>query len=266
MVIFMIQSFISYNPVYQSFLAGMVTFILTSLGSSVVFFFKSINKDIMDSMLSISAGIMLSSAYFSLLNPAIEMANKLGIAVWSTILFGFFCGAFFLFVSDKVLSIISKKEKRKISKFRRCAMLFFSITMHNIPEGLVLGVAFGSIAASKINIFSAITLTIGVAIQNFPEGSAISLPLRREGFSRWQAFLFGVASGIVEPIAAVVGALLVLKIQRILPFVLCFTAGAMIFVTVMELIPESQANNKKGLMALLLIVGFSLMMVLELLL
>lgn len=268
MVIIMFQSFISLHPIFQAFLAGMLTFFITSLGSATVFFFKSVNKNIMDSMLSISAGIMLAASYFSLLNPAIERAEDLGFVVWATVLIGFISGAIVLFLGDKFLAYFSKTNKKEITKFKRCIMLFFSITLHNIPEGLVLGVAFGSIPFTndKAAIFAAISLTIGIAIQNFPEGSAISLPLRREGLSRWQSFIFGVASGIVEPISAIIGALLVLNIQTILPFVLCFTAGAMVFVTVMELIPESQANNKKGLMALFLIAGFALMMTLEIVL
>lgn len=147
-------------------------------------------------------------------------------------------------------------------------MLFTSITLHNIPEGLVVGVAFGAIAYGIDNatVFAAISLTIGIAIQNFPEGSAISLPLRREGLSRFKSFMFAMLSGIVEPIAAVIGALLVMKIQIILPFILSFAAGAMIFVISMELIPESQSNNKKDLMAFLTLLGFSIMMVLEIVL
>lgn len=268
MVIFMIQSFISLHPIYQAFLAGILTFFVTTLGSAAVFFFKSVRKNIMDSMLSISAGIMLAASYFSLLSPAIMMAEKLKFVVWFVVLIGFVSGALSLFVGDKILSLFAKNSKKNISKFRRCIMLFSSITLHNIPEGLVLGVAFGSIpfSSDKTNIWSAITLTIGIAIQNFPEGSAISLPLRRDGLSRLKSFLFATASGVVEPISAIIGALLVLKVQKILPFVLSFTAGAMIFVTVMELIPESQTNKKKGLMALFLVSGFSLMMVLEIIL
>ena len=264
----MIQSFFVIHPIYQALLAGIITFLVTTLGSATVFFFKSVHKNIMDSMLSISAGIMLAASYFSLLSPAITMAKTLYFVVWVVILVGFILGAVSLFVGDKILSFAAKRKKGEINSFKRCIMLFCSITLHNIPEGLVLGVAFGSIPFTfdKMGIWSAITLTMGIAIQNFPEGSAISLPLRREGLSRMKSFLFGTASGIVEPIASIIGAILVLKIQKILPFILSFTAGAMIFVTVMELIPESQTNQKKGLMALFLIVGFSLMMVLEIIL
>mgnify|MGYP002857447552 CR=1 FL=1 len=156
---------------------------------------------------------------------------------------------------------------KKIS-FRRCVMLFISITLHNIPEGLVLGVAFGvaSYGGNSTSFVSVLALTLGIAIQNFPEGSAISLPMRRENITCWKAFLFGSLSAIVEPIFAVIGALLVLKIQILLPFILSFTAGAMIFVIILELIPESQTNQKKGLMALFNMLGFSIMMILELLL
>ena len=247
----------------------MFTFIVTALGSSVVFFFKSVNKNIMDSMLAISAGIMLAASFFSLLNPAVEIAEELSLTTWLIILIGTLTGGLLLYFGDKILDYFSRKNINKGGfSLKRCAMLFTSITLHNIPEGLVVGVAFGAIAfgISEATIFSAISLTIGIAIQNFPEGSAISIPLRREGLSRFKSFIFAMLSGIVEPIFAVIGALLVLKIQILLPFILSFAAGAMIFVITMELIPESQTNKKKDLMALLSLVGFSIMMVLEMVL
>lgn len=260
----MINYFLNLTPIYQALLAGTFTFLVTTLGAAVVFFFKSVNKNIMDSMLAISAGIMLSASFFSLLNPAIEIADELKLTTWIVVLSGLMVGGLLLYVGDKVLDHFSKNNQRNFS-LKRCAMLFTSITLHNIPEGLVVGVAFGAIAygADKAAIFSAISLTIGIALQNFPEGSAISLPLRREGISRFKSFLFAMLSGIVEPISAVIGALLVMKIQIILPFILSFAAGAMIFVISMELIPESQNNNKKDLMALLTLIGFAAMMILE---
>lgn len=247
----------------------MFTFIVTTLGACVVFFFKSVNKNIMDSMLSISAGIMLAASFFSLLNPAIEIADELELTTWLVILIGTLSGGILLYLGDKIMDYYSKNTISNGGlSLKRCAMLFTSITLHNIPEGLVVGVAFGAIAfgTSNATIFSAISLTIGIAIQNFPEGSAISLPLRREGLSRFKSFIFAMLSGIVEPIFAVVGALLVLKIQILLPFILSFAAGAMIFVITMELIPESQTNKKKDLMALLSLIGFSIMMILEMVL
>ena len=264
----MVHFFVQLNPIYQSIIAGMFTFLVTSLGAAVVFFFKDINKNVMDSLLSISAGIMLSASYFSLLSPAIELADEIYSHGWIILLCGFMLGGGLLYLGDKIINYYSRKCNTNLYGWKRCIMLFSSITLHNIPEGLVLGVAFGAIAYhfNNANIISAITLTIGIAVQNFPEGSAISLPLRRDGLSRWKSFLFGSLSGLVEPIAAFIGAILVLKVQLILPFVLSFTAGAMIFVITMELIPESQMNQRNDLMALFLMLGFSIMMILDLLL
>lgn len=264
----MINYFLNLTPIYQALIAGCFTFLVTSLGAAVVFVFKSVNKNIMDSMLAISAGIMLSASFFSLLNPAVEIAEELNLKVWLVVFIGIIFGGILLYVGDKLLEFLSKNKDSGSLSLRRCAMLFTSITLHNIPEGLVVGVAFGAIAYGIDNatVFAAISLTIGIAIQNFPEGSAISLPLRREGLSRFKSFMFAMLSGIVEPIAAVIGALLVMKIQIILPFILSFAAGAMIFVISMELIPESQSNKKKDLMAFLTLLGFSIMMVLEIVL
>lgn len=254
------------NPILQSLIAGAITFLVTVMGSSVVFFFKKVNKNIMDIMLSLSAGIMLSASFFSLLNPSIEIANDLKLTTWLIVLIGFISGGILLYLGDKLLNLLEKKGKKSISNIRRSIMLFSSITLHNIPEGLVLGVAYGSIIYGFNTLMSALILTIGIAIQNFPEGSAISLPLRRDGIGRFKAFIVGSLSAIVEPIFAVLGALLVLKIKVFLPFILSLTAGAMIFVITMELIPESQTNKRKDLMALFLMVGFSIMMILELIL
>lgn len=264
----MISFFSGLSPIYQALLAGIFTFLITVLGSSLVFFFKSVNKSILDLMLAISAGIMLAASFFSLLNPAIEIANELNLLTWLVVFSGFISGGVLLYIGDKGLNYLEKRGKKSISKLRRSIMLFSSITLHNIPEGLVLGVAYGAVAYNfdSASLVAAITLTIGIAIQNFPEGSAISLPMRRDGLSCFKSFAFGSISAIVEPIFAVLGALLVLKIQVFLPFVLSLTAGAMIFVITMELIPESQTNKRKDLMALALMIGFSIMMILELVL
>ncbi len=264
----MFDFFINLSPIYQALLAGIFTFFITILGSSLVFFFKDVNKNIMDIMLSISAGIMLAASFFSLLNPAITISNELKLNTWLIVFSGFISGGLLLFIGDKILNLIEKKRKLSISNLKRSIMLFSSITLHNIPEGLVLGVAYGSIIYSfnSASIASAIALTIGIAIQNFPEGSAISLPMRRDGISRFKSFLFGSISAFVEPIFALIGAILVLKIKVFLPFILSFTAGAMIFVIAMEMIPESQTNKRKDLMALFLMLGFSIMMILELVL
>lgn len=267
MVIYLINLLCDLNPIIQALIAGSFTFLITTLGSGVVFFFKDLNKYIMDSMLSISAGIMMSASFFSLLLPAMELSNKVYSTPWLILFIGFFTGGFLLYLGDKILDyFFIKKETTEKLSFKRCIMLFVSITLHNIPEGLVVGVAFSAAfnGLDNSSFISALTLTLGIAIQNFPEGSAISIPLRRDGLSRKKAFLFGALSGIVEPIFAIFGAFLVIKIQTLLPFIMSFTAGAMIFVICMELIPESQTGPKKGLMTLFLLLGFSIMMILEL--
>ena len=257
----MINFLANINPIILSFIAGMITFSITALGASIVFFFKKIDKSLMDIMLSISAGIMISASFFSLLEPAIEMTNN-----WVIIFSGFIIGGITLFVGDKLLTLLDKKGRKSISNLKRSIMLFSSITLHNIPEGLVIGVAYGSCLYNPDNLLSALILTIGIGIQNFPEGCAISLPMRRDGISRFKSFIVGALSAIVEPIFAVLGALLIVKIKVILPFVLSFTAGAMIFVSISELLPEVLLGKRKDLMVLFSMIGFSIMMILELVL
>ena len=240
------------NPIILAFLATIFTFLITSLGASIVFIFKNIKKDIMDICLSISAGIMLSASFFSLINPSIELSNKLNISL-IFVFIGFILGGLLILVGNKIYN------NNKTSN------LIFSITLHNIPEGLAIGVAFGSILYNLegATLSSAFILALGIGIQNFPEGSAISLPLRRNGLSRKKSFLIGSLSGIVEPISGIIGCLLALQVQYILPFLLSFAAGAMIYVVIIELIPESQTNEKKDLMALFSIIGFTIMMILD---
>ncbi len=250
----------------QALIAGLFTWSITMLGAAIVFLFKEVKKGIMDALLGFSAGVMIAASFWSLLSPAIEMANNLNMISWLVVFCGFFSGGVLLFLGDKVCDFCMKKRNTaNSSKIKRCLMLIFSITLHNIPEGLVVGVAFGSLVynISGSSLMSAMTLALGIGLQNFPEGSAVSLPLRREGFSRFKSFFFGQLSGFVEPIFAVIGALLVLKIQMLLPFLLSFAAGAMIYVVVEELIPESQTNSKKDLMALFTLIGFSIMMILD---
>ena len=265
----MINIFLELSPVIQAFLATLFTWGVTMLGASIVFFFREVKKEIMDALLGFSAGVMIAASFWSLLSPAIDMANSMNMISWLVVFLGFFSGGLLLFLGDKLYDLMQKKGEKKDNttshKLKRCLMLVFSITLHNIPEGLVIGVAFGSLAYSLegSTLASALTLALGIGLQNFPEGSAVSLPLRREGYSRKKAFFFGQLSGIVEPIAAVIGAILVLKIQTLLPFLLAFAAGAMIYVVVEELIPESQSNKKKDLMALFTLIGFSIMMILD---
>lgn len=255
------------SPVIQALIATIFTWAVTMLGASIVFFFREVKKSIMDALLGFSAGVMIAASFWSLLSPAIELADSMNMISWLVVFLGFFSGGLLLFLGDKLYDFIQRKnDKIKISeKVKRSFMLVFSITLHNFPEGLVIGVAFGSLAYSieGSTLASALTLALGIGLQNFPEGSAVSLPLRRDGFSRKKAFFFGQLSGVVEPIAAVIGAILVLKIQSLLPFLLSFAAGAMIYVVVEELIPESQSNKKKDLMALFTLIGFSIMMILD---
>ena len=244
------------NPIILALLATIFTFLVTAIGSSLVFLFKNIKKSVMDICLSLSAGIMLSASFWSLLNPSIELSNKLNMSL-VFVFIGFLLGGLLILLGNK---IYNKKNKNN-----NLSMLIFSITLHNIPEGLAIGVAFGSILYNLdgANITSALLLSLGIGIQNLPEGSAISLPLRREGLSRKKSFIIGSLSAIVEPIFGVIGAILAMQMQYILPFLLSFAAGAMIYVVVIELIPESQTNEKKDQMALFCIVGFLIMMILD---
>ena len=226
--------------------ATLFTWSLTALGAVSVVFFKNVNKNWMDGMLGFAGGVMIAASFWSLLSPAIDMAESLEMTPWLVALAGFLGGGLLLFGGDKLYSRLERSPKlsgklNRSSKWKRCLMLVFSITLHNIPEGLAVGVAFGSL----------------------PEGMAVSVPLRREGLSRGKAFFLGQLSGIVEPISGVLGALLVLKVRMALPFLLAFAAGAMIYVVVEELIPESQTNENKNYMALATMVGFSCMMVLD---
>ena len=260
------------NPVYQTLIATLFTWSVTAIGAALVFLFKKVKKTVMDAMLGFAAGVMIAASFWSLLSPAIEMANNLNMIPWLITFIGFFSGGLLLYTGDKIFNYFEKKLSKKTNKdnsnkngIKRCLMLVFSITMHNIPEGLAVGVAFGSViyGLEGASISSAALLALGIGLQNFPEGTAVSVPLRREGISRKKAFFYGQLSGIVEPISGVLGALLVLKIRYLLPFLLSFAAGAMIYVVVQELIPESQTNKKKDLMALFTLIGFSVMMILD---
>jgi len=261
----MIKYFLQLNHITQALIATLFTWGVTALGASLVFLFKKVNKSVMDAMLGFAGGVMIAASFWSLLSPAIEMAEKLKMIPLLITFLGFFSGGLLLFVGDKIFDKLDKRKKTTNNKVKRCLMLIFSITLHNIPEGLAIGVAFGSLAygLEGATVAAACLLALGIGLQNFPEGTAVSVPLRREGLSRKKAFFFGQLSGIVEPIAGVLGAMLVLKMRLILPFLLAFAAGAMIYVVVEELIPESQTNEKKDLMALFTLIGFSIMMILD---
>ena len=256
--------FFNLSAPWQALIATLFTFLITSAGASIVFFFKKVNKTLRDAMLGFAAGVMMSASYFSLLAPAISGAESLNLNPWLIATTGFLLGGLLLYLSDKIFDKILAKS-RNSSKKKRIFLLISSITIHNIPEGLAIGVAFGSALyhIEGATTLAALGLALGIGLQNFPEGSAVSLPLRREGMSRKKSFIIGALSGIVEPIAGVVGAILALKVRTILPFLLSFAAGAMIYVVVEELIPESQTNEKKDLMAIFSIIGFCVMMILD---
>lgn len=260
-----------FDPVMQAFLATLFTWGVTAAGAALVFFTGTINQRFMDSMLGFAAGVMIAASFWSLLAPGIEMAEQMGMVPWQTAVIGFMGGGIFMRLCDAFLPhlhpglALSKKEGVKTS-WRRSTLLVLAITLHNIPEGLAVGVAFGAVAAGlpAATIGSAIALAIGIGLQNFPEGTAVSMPLRREGMGRKKAFLLGQASGMVEPVAGVLGAYFVLQMQSILPYALCFAAGAMIFVVVEELIPTSQQNEAHiDMVTMATMAGFSVMMILD---
>jgi len=267
----MIDTFLQLDPVMQAFIATLGTWGVTAAGAAVVFFTRAVNEKLMDAMLGFAAGVMIAASFWSLLAPGIEMAEQLGHTPWLTAAIGFMGGGIFMRLTDKFLPhlhpslSIDKREGVKTS-WQRSTLLVLAITIHNIPEGLAVGVAFGAVAANlpSATIGGAIALAIGIGIQNFPEGTAVSMPLRREGMARGKSFLMGQASGMVEPIAGVIGALLVLQMRSILPYALCFAAGAMIFVVVEELIPEAQKDNSNiDLVTMAIMAGFSVMMILD---
>ncbi|MGD2035025.1 MAG: ZIP family metal transporter [Bacteroidales bacterium] len=261
---------LDYNPVLLALFATLFTWGVTALGASMVFFFRTINKKILNSMLGFAAGVMIAASFWSLLKPAIEMADANGTNAWLAAVIGFLSGGAFLLLIDKLLPHLhlgfpkDKAEGIKTS-WQRSVLLILAITLHNIPEGLAVGVAFGALAHSPdpAILISAIALAFGIGLQNFPEGAAVSIPLRKEGFSRLKAFHYGQLSGFVEPVAGVIGAYLVLMITPLLPYALSFAAGAMIFVVVEELIPESQTGYETDLSTIGAMLGFATMMVLD---
>ena len=254
---------IQVEPVILALFATLITWMFTLMGAGVVKFFKRVKDIVMDLCLAFASGVMLSASYYSLLAPGIEQAESLNQTPWLISSLGFLSGAIFLCLSDLFVKKVVNKNKK--NSLKRSMLLITSITIHNIPEGLAVGVAFGSLSYNLTSsvLVSAFIFAIGIAVQNFPEGAAVSLPLRREGFTRKSAFFYGQLSGFVEPISGVIGAILVLKISSILPFFLCFAAGAMVYVVVKELIPESQLNNNKNMITVFTLIGFLFMMLLD---
>ncbi|MCW5199078.1 ZIP family metal transporter [Desulfobulbus sp. F4] len=259
------------DPVIQALAATLFTWAATAAGAALVFLSKAINDRLMDSTLGFAAGVMIAASFWSLLAPGIEMAGQLGQTPWLTAAVGFMAGGLFMRLTDRLLPHLhpglgmEKKEGIKTS-LQRSTLLVLAITLHNIPEGLAVGVAFGAAGAglSSATFGGAVALAVGIGLQNFPEGTAVALPLRREGMSPWRSFFLGQLSGLVEPIAAVAGAIFVLKMRNILPYALCFAAGAMIFVVVEELIPESQRNYENiDLVTMATLFGFTVMMILD---
>lgn len=265
-----IEKLLEVNPVLLALYATLFTWGLTALGAGMVFFFRSINRKVLNSMLGFAAGVMIAASFWSLLKPAIEMAEVDSTRPWIPAVIGFLAGGAFLFVIDRLLphlhqGLSTDKAEGIKTSWQRSILLVLAITLHNIPEGLAVGVAFGALASNPDpGVFAgAAALAIGIGLQNFPEGAAVSIPLRREGFTRRKSFFYGQASGIVEPIAGVLGAFAVLMIKPILPYALAFAAGAMIFVVVEELIPESQNGDETDLSTVGALVGFATMMLLD---
>ena len=262
--------FLNQDTVFQAFLATMFTWGVTALGASLVFVMGDMKRKYFDGMLGFTGGVMLAASFWSLLLPSIEMSEQLGMISWLPPAIGFAMGALFLFALDRIVPHLhinfeeSEKEGVK-TDWHKTTLLVLAITLHNIPEGLAVGVAFGAVAAGfdGATVSAAVVLTIGIGIQNFPEGTAVSIPLRRQGLSKFKSFWFGQLSGVVEPIAGVLGAIAVIYAQPILPYALSFAAGAMVYVVVEEVIPESQRDKYTDISTLGLIGGFILMMILD---
>ena len=268
----MFQSILDYfesiDPILAALYATLFTWFLTALGASFVFFFKNMNRVVLDGMLGFTGGVMIAASFWSLLSPAIEMSEGEGFVKVIPAAVGFGLGALFIFGLDKILPHlhINFKETEGVkSPWQRTTLLVLAITLHNIPEGLAVGVLFGGVAAGipEASIAGAVTLAIGIGIQNFPEGIAVSMPLRRMGMSRWKSFMYGQSSALVEPVAGVLGAVAVLFFIPILPYALAFAAGAMIFVVVEEVIPETQQDKNTDIATLGFIGGFIVMMMLD---
>ncbi|MCL2105861.1 MAG: ZIP family metal transporter [Oscillospiraceae bacterium] len=255
--------FLALNPVWQGFLATLFSYSVTALGAGMVFCFKAMNQKVLDFMLGFSAGVMVAASFWSLLDPAIALSEALGGSAWLTPTLGFLLGGGLIIGSDIGLSRAARFQAGG-TRLKRCILLACAVTLHNIPEGLAIGVAFGSAALGieGASVSGAVMLALGIGLQNFPEGLCVAMPLRREGASRRKSFLIGQASGAVEPPAGVLGVLFALSVRGALPLVLSFSAGAMIAVVCSELIPESFKDNKT-IAALGVLFGFAAMMALD---
>ncbi len=258
------------GAVIQALLATLFTWGMTAAGAALVFLTKAVNRRLLDSMLGFAAGVMIAASFWSLLLPALDLAQDGPLPAWAPALIGFLAGGLFLALIDKViphlhLGFSREEAEGPRTSWRRSVLLVTAITIHNIPEGLAVGVAFGAAAAGipEAGLGAAVALALGIGIQNFPEGAAVSMPLRADGLPRWKAFMLGQLSGVVEPVAAVLGAVAVVAARGLLPYALSFAAGAMIFVVVEELIPESQRGGDTDLATVGALGGFAVMMVLD---
>ncbi|HEY9087108.1 MAG TPA: ZIP family metal transporter [Anaerolineaceae bacterium] len=262
--------FTGLSPTMMALLATLFTWGLTALGSAMVFFFRTMNRRVLNLMLGFAAGVMIAASYWSLLAPAIQMAEEMALPSWLPAVVGFLAGGIFLWVVDHLIPHLHLGLPREDAEgiktnWQRSVLLVLAITLHNIPEGLAVGVAFGALAsdASSASLAGAVALALGIGLQNFPEGAAVSVPLRREGLTPFKSFWYGQLSGMVEPVAGLVGALLVVWMQPILPYALAFAAGAMIYVVVEELIPEAQIGQETHLSTAGSMLGFAVMMILD---
>jgi ZIP family zinc transporter len=266
----MFEWFTNLDPIVQALLATCFTWGVTALGASAVFFFKTVNRKVLDGMLGFAAGVMIAASFWSLLAPAIAMTEEAGGVAWVPATVGFLLGGAFLWGVDKILPHLhlgypTEEAEGIKTSWQRSILLVLAITLHNFPEGLAVGVAFGAVAAGlpSATLAGALALALGIGLQNFPEGMAVSVPLRREGMSRLKSFWYGQASGAVEPIAGLLGAAAVLLMRPILPYALAFAAGAMIYVVVEELIPESQLETSTDVATIGAMLGFAVMMTLD---
>lgn len=266
----MIDYISQFNPVVQALIATLFTWGVTTLGAGIVVFTKRVSPMLMDVSLGFAGGVMMAASYWSLLAPSIAMSEEAGMIPWMPAAIGFVGGALFMRLVDFLLPHLhlrlpTSEAEGPPTSWRRSTLLVLAITLHNIPEGLAVGVAFGAAASGvgSATVGAAIALGIGIGLQNFPEGMAVSLPLRREGMSRGKALWYGQLSGMVEPVAGVVGAAAVMFFYPILPFALAFAAGAMIFVVIEEVIPESQRGNNGDIASIGTVLGFATMMVLD---
>jgi ZIP family zinc transporter len=270
MLIMIIEFLTGLSPIMQALIATLFTWFVTALGAGIVFFFNDVDRRLLDSMLGFAAGVMIAASFWSLLAPAIEISENLGVPGWIPAVIGFLMGGIFLRLVDMVLPhlhpALANSEPEGIkTKWQRSVLLVLAVTLHNFPEGLAVGVAFGAAAVniSSASIAGAVALALGIGLQNFPEGAAVSIPLKREGLSSRKSFAYGQMSGVVEPIAGVMGAAGVYYMRPILPYALAFAAGAMIFVVGEELIPEANSEGNSHLATTGLMLGFAVMMFLD---